>query len=126
LLNIPAPYNAQGISLVGQIEGKPGAVANDYIFAKTIPGSLAIRSKQYKLIQHNAEDKNFSYELYNLQNDSLEKNNLINIEPGMARILKAALEAKISSQPVYNRKKSEFIPEIDPQGREKIQKTGYW
>ncbi len=73
-----------------------------------------------------AQDKNFSYELYNLQNDSLEKNNLINIESGMARILKAELEAKISSQPVYNRKKSEFIPEIDSQGRENIQRTGYW
>ena len=126
LLNIPAPYNAQGISLVGQIEGKSGANTNGYIFAKTIPGSLAIRSKQYKLIQHNAKNGSFFYELYNLQRDPLEKNNLIGTESGIADILKEQLRTKFISLPKYNKKNNEFIPEIDPQVRERIKKTGYW
>ena len=126
LLNIPAPYSVQGISLVGQIEGKPGAIANDYVFAKTIPGSFAIRSKQYKLIQKNTEDGNLFYEFYNLKDDPLERNNLIHTELGIADILKAELKSKLISLPKYNRKNSEFIPEIDSKTRERIKKTGYW
>lgn len=126
LLNIPAPYNAQGISLVGKIEGKSGAIANDYIFAKTIPGSLAIRSKQYKLIQHNAKEGNFFYELYNLQYDPLERNNIIGAELGIANILRAQLKAKLINLPVYNNGVNEFMPEISMEIKENIKKTGYW
>ncbi len=126
LLGIPPPYQAQGISLTGLIEKKPGAFVNDYVFAKTLNDSFFIRSKQWKLIRKNINSDSFNDELYNIQKDPLEKNNLINIETVTANILKAELEAKISSLPIYNRKNSEFIPEIDPESRERIRKTGYW
>ncbi|MFH1397982.1 MAG: sulfatase [Candidatus Omnitrophota bacterium] len=126
LLGIPLPHQAQGISLTGLIEKRPRAVVNDYIFVKSLDGSLAIRSQKWKLIRRSMGGTAGNNEFYNIQNDPLEKNNLINMEPGIADIFKVELEAKISSLPKYNEKNSEFIKEIDPQTRERIKKTGYW
>ncbi|MBU0503966.1 MAG: sulfatase-like hydrolase/transferase, partial [Candidatus Omnitrophica bacterium] len=128
LLGILSPHNVQGICLTGLIDGKPGALVNDYVFAKSLIGSFAIRSKRWKLIRKNinAESIADGDELYDILKDPLEKDNLINIELGMAKILKSELKTKIFSLPVYNKGNSEFIPEIDSESRERIKKTGYW
>lgn len=124
LLGIPPPHKAQGISLTGLIEDNPKTCFNEYVFVKALNGSFVIRSKQWKLIRQKMGGD--ADQLYNIQKDPLEKNNLINIEPGIAKMLKAKLEAKISSLPVYSNKNSKFIPEIDSEARERIKKTGYW
>ena len=152
LLAIPIPYQTQGISLVGLMEEKDNALINKYIFSRAADGSLSIRSKYWKFIQkpnqkpnkdlidsipwlkswlENIRNKdkarnNITGELYDLQKDKYEKNNLIKIKPEIAEYLKRCLDSKLNSLVQYQKGDSEFMPGLDEETKERIKKTGYW
>jgi arylsulfatase A-like enzyme len=49
LLGINIPHQAQGISLVGVIEGRKNALRNDFVYCHGVPaGTIAIRSNDWK------------------------------------------------------------------------------
>ncbi len=131
LLSISIPHQAQGISLTGLIEGKKSALNNKYVFCQGIPvGTLAIRSKDWKLIWKPQEDKGgsdiFELSLFDLKKDPRELHNVINDKPQVAGRLKNELAEWMKSLVVYQQEKSEFVPGVDEQTKERIKKTGYW
>ena len=120
LLGIPVPYQAQGISLVGLIEGSKSTLINEYVISQT-GGSFCIRSRDWKYIKDNIKE-----ELYDLRHDKNEKNNLINKRYKIIEDLKKRLDSTINSLAVYKNRESEFLPFIDEKTRKNIKKTGYW
>jgi arylsulfatase A-like enzyme len=140
LLNIPIPHQAQGISLVGLMEGKKNALTNEYVFSQALGSFLSIRSKQWKLIRKFKEDwidlkpweglKNWDDSiqewLFDLKKDKGEKNNLINRKPEVAEDLRQRLESKLNSLVVYQEGESEFVEGLPEGIKERIIKTGYW
>ncbi len=101
-LDIPTPHEIQGLSLLPLINGsKPDL--REFIFAggRHGPGTYpfhyntihdTIRSKKWKLIFERSLDlKINNLELYNIENDPMELNNLIHEEPEIAFQLKKRL-----------------------------------
>jgi len=142
LLAIPIPRQAQGISLLGLVEGKPGALTNEYVFAQTLENMCSIRSKQWKLIKRlnwidqaawsqyikdngRNEDK-AGEELFYLVDDREEMNDTSNIRKEFADVLRGRLESKLNSLFRYKERENEFSQDIDEQTKERIRKTGYW
>jgi len=121
LLGIPVPYQAQGISLVGLIEGSKNALINKYVISQSA-GSFCIRSRDWKYIKNKIKEE----ELYDLRHDKNEKNNLINKKHKIAEDLEKRLDLTINSLTVYKDRENEFLPFIDEKARENIKKTGYW
>ena len=156
LLAIPIPYQAQGISLAGLMEGKNNALINKYVFSWAVIGDplSSIRSKYWKFIQKlniqkpnkdlidsipwlkswlqnirskgEAGNNMMGGELFNLQEDKYEKNNLITINPEVAKDLKRCLDLKLNSLLKYQNGDSEFMPGLSEETKERIKKTGYW
>jgi membrane-anchored protein YejM (alkaline phosphatase superfamily) len=141
LIDIPIPNQAQGISLVGQMECKVNALTNEYVYSLSHGGDLlSIRSKQWKLIHKFNKDwydlklrkglKNMDDSiqewLFNLQKDKEEKNNLIKKKPKVAQDLRQRLKSKLNSLVVYQEGKSEFVEGLPKETKERIIKTGYW
>jgi arylsulfatase A-like enzyme len=142
LLAIPIPRQAQGISLVGLMEGKPGALTNEYVFAQTVTGMCSIRSKKWKLVKRlywinpelqsqylkNKDQGGYRTEeqLFYLVNDKRERNELGSKRKKIAEELSGRLESKLRSLIRYKENKDEFDQGIDEQTKERIRKTGYW
>ena len=76
LTGIEVNKDAEGHSLLPLLKGKITPKFNQYIFTESPHGEVAIRTKDWKLIHY--PDK---VELYNLQIDSGEKNNLAEQRP---------------------------------------------
>lgn len=122
LLGIPIPYQTQGISLVGLLEGSKNALINEYIITQAGGGSFCIRSRDWKYIKNNIGKE----ELYNLRYDKNEKNNLVNKRHKIAKDLEKRLDSTINGLTVYKDRESEYLPFIDKETMENIKKTGYW
>lgn len=142
LLGIPIPQQAQGISLLGLMEGKADALTNEYVFAQTLANLCSIRSKKWKLVKQlywsnpelwsqylkNNDQGGYKTEeqLFYLVNDKRERNELGNKRKKIAKELRRRLESKLSSLIRYKEKEDEFDQDIDEQTKERIRKTGYW
>jgi arylsulfatase A-like enzyme len=144
LLNIPIPNQAQGISLVGLMEDKNNALNNEFVYAQGLDGSLSIRSNQWKLIQRvdtegsnlkswnkhiqNIDKPEFDLkaELFNIQLDKKEKNNVIRDNFKEAQDLRRRLKSKLNSLVLYQKGDSEFMEGLSQDTKERITKTGYW
>ncbi len=128
LLAIPVPAQAQGISLLGILEGRKDAVRNEVIFCQTTADRLAIRSNKWKLIESVPLTSAIqdSDELYNLRDDPGEQHNLIRAQQKVAEDLKKQLNEWRESLIVYQPDENEFMPGIDEETKERIRKTGYW
>lgn len=129
LVNIPIPAQAQGISLVGLMEGKRGVLQNKYVFSQTIGDLLSIRSKHWKLILNQESlyrGIGPEAKLFYLKKDKYEKNNLIRIRPGVAEAMRKDLNSKLSSLTLYQNENSAFTPGLSEETKERIIKTGYW
>jgi len=87
LIGIDSPKQVQGVSLLPLIEGgvKP---LNKYIYTELFGYLASIRSTNWKYITNFKKIE----ELYNLDKDPIEKNNLIKTEPEIAEHMKNKLE----------------------------------
>jgi len=87
LIGINIPNQVQGVSLLPLIEGKNISL-NEYVYGETFKYLSSIRSSNWKYIINLGGIE----ELYNLEKDPMEKNNLTNIEPKIAEQMKNKLE----------------------------------
>jgi arylsulfatase A-like enzyme len=127
LLSIPIPHQAQGISLVGLMEGRKNALRNEYVFCQGIPeGTLAIRSKDWKLFRKAQGSGSPEVRLFNLKEDAGETRDVYAKNPRLAQQLESRLAAWQKSLVVYQGGKDDFAPGISGETRERIKKTGYW
>lgn len=120
-LEIPFNKEAQGLSLVPLIEDKGiKAEFNHYVYSEAGPNKWAMRTKDWKLIYDSGK-----YELYNLQEDTAEINNLSNQRPKlvyklMQRLLKWYRRTKTDSSPDDTR------IELSEEMKKKLREAGYW
>jgi arylsulfatase A-like enzyme len=127
LLGIDIPHQVQGISLVGLMERKKNASRNEYVYCMGVPeGTIAIRSKDWKLFLKPEESGGSEKRLFNLKKDPRELKNVYKDNPKVARQLNNLLEEWRKNLVVYKNKESEFVPGISEETRNRIKKTGYW
>lgn len=146
ILNLPKPEQIQGKSLIPLMERKKEKI-NEYVFGGSKFGareeSLAlpiyhvqsinefVRSSDWKLIHEvqfgsegNIEEE--IYELYDLENDSAELNNLADIEISVAARLKEVLRdwaEEVAGPDIQNGSSRQLLsPEIIEAAKE----AGYW
>jgi membrane-anchored protein YejM (alkaline phosphatase superfamily) len=130
LLSIPVPEQAQGRSLVGILEDKSRSPAHEFVFSQGVNNIFSIRSDKWKYIRGikcSPKGGQDPYEhLFDLQNDSPEKNDLIVSRPETARMLRDRLERWQKDLVRYNKEEREFPVDIPEETRKRIKKTGYW
>jgi choline-sulfatase len=123
-----------GILAPGHVQGKdlfplllPGSRNNvhQFVYGEN-PKEVYIRSEDWKLIV--PYDRNGQRYLFDEKSDPAEKNNLYDSElAAQARVLlEKKLEEQRYSLPLYQEGENNFFPEISPEIRERIKKTGYW
>jgi arylsulfatase A-like enzyme len=121
LLGIPINKEAQGASLVALI--KPGDVSKDfdrYAFSQTGPEKWSIRAGQWKLIADNGE-----YELYNLEEDEREANNLARRHPEVVYgLVRRYLDWRKKTD--SGRDPDDTRIELTVEMKEKLREAGYW
>lgn len=90
ITNTPSPANIEGISFVAALEGKPQK-KHDYLYWQFNEGKLqeAVIKDEWKLIRFKVKGKPEVLELYNLNSDIGEKNNLASSNAGKVQELKA-------------------------------------
>ena len=130
-INIPLPSNFEGESLMPLVNGDVMEGRN-YVFSRTRSENFwkeVVRTPKYKLI-HVYEPLNasindhvrvHSYELYDLETDSSEKDNLIRQLPDVAEQLRVVLDEwvkKGGNQP------SETV-ELSEEARKRLESIGY-
>lgn len=122
-LGIPVNHEAQGKSLVPLIEGKAKADFNKFVYSNCFKSNV-VRTNIWKLIDVRQAGKGF--ELYNLQKDPTEQNNLIRYKPEIADRLKRKLDERFYRVKVYS-KRLNRVPkyEID-KIKHNIREAGYW
>lgn len=124
-LGIPINHQAQGSSLIPLIEGKAGSGFNKYVYS-TGHNEMVIKTKTWKLIDVCPQTGREALELYNLQKDPAEQNNLIRKEQKVAKILKRKLDEWLERLKV-NSEKLNLIPEYEiDKIKEEMKKAGYW
>ena len=124
LLGIPIPHQAQGKSAAPLINNEKSSPIHDYVFGQ-LPGVeiSSIRSKEWQFIFHKLDGKK---ELYRLESDSKEQQNVFSENQGIALKLELTLKQWEASLPSYIDEEYSFPPEIDKATQEKIRKTGYF
>lgn len=124
LLNIPVPFQAQGVSLRSLWE-TGDAAGKAYVLGKSFgTGFVAIRSSRWKLIMD--QDGKEPRELFDLKKDPQEISNVLADHPEVVAELRRAYDLRMKGLAAGLSNASEFMPELDPETRENIQKTGYW
>lgn len=138
LLSIPAPHQAQGISLAGLIKREKSALHNEYVFCEPRGNSLgpfAIRSKNWKLMQmpaqentqiNNVNPDKLEFQLFDLINDPYELDNLAQKEHKVVETLQSRLSSWMDSLVVYQQGENDFVPGLQEETKERIKNTGYW
>ena len=130
LLSIPAPEQAQGVSLIGLLEDKKHLPVNEFVFSQGSYGIFSIRSREWKYTRRITDypdgPEDDPEHLFDLRMDKSEKNDLKEIRPEIVCMLRDRLEHWQKSLTRYYNVKSGFPPEIPEEMRERIRKTGYW
>ncbi|RLD61612.1 MAG: N-acetylgalactosamine-6-sulfatase [Bacteroidetes bacterium] len=82
ITEIEKPQNTDGISFLPELLGKDN-VKHEYLYWEFAGynGQQAVRMGKWKAIRKNIEKGNLEIELYNLEKDLLEKNNVANENP---------------------------------------------
>jgi arylsulfatase A-like enzyme len=103
ITNTPSPSNIDGISFVNALEGK-SQKQHEYLYWGFNEGKLkeALIKDNWKLIRFKSKGTPEELELYNLNTDVGEKNNLASSNPAKVKELKALL-AKAKT-PTENKK----------------------
>ena len=122
LVGLQIPSNIQGASLIPVINGKEKS--ERYAYSESLYSSLhygwasleSITSKKYKYIQAPR------MELFDLENDFSEANNLANKNGPLARAMNSELQEIIQK---YTNKNLQEKGDIDPEIAEKLRSLGY-
>ncbi len=114
----------QGYSLLTLVTKGPGAAArygySESLYPRSLVGAsglFGIRTERYQYIRAPRE------ELYDLDQDPLEKKNIVREKPAVAQELRAALEATLSRHTRADDAQAEG--RIDPETAEKLRSLGY-
>jgi choline-sulfatase len=125
LLGIPAPYQAQGMSLLGLIEGKEDSFGRQHVFSQSVDGKNMVRTREWKFIDNSIYA--IQDELYNFKKDPQEQDNRISKNTEIAENLKKRFLEWEKSLPSYtDNTKQQFVPYVDKETQERIKKSGYW
>jgi len=125
LLKIPIPYQAQGMSLIGLMDGKEDIRGRQCVFSRSIDGKYMVRTREWKFIDNSNIKK--QDELCNLKNDPQEQGNVILKNAVMAKNMQERLLGWRKNLPSYrDGTEQQFLPYIDKETQERIKKTGYW
>jgi arylsulfatase A-like enzyme len=96
LLGLPAPAHVQGHSFAAQLMDPSAAMPSRLLAAQVIQGGFtieAMREGRNKYIRHTRGRRAGSQELYDLQEDPLERRNQAEQTPARVSLLKKALDA---------------------------------
>ena len=99
-----APENLDGISFLPTLLGKNNQIEHDYLYWEFHErgGRLAIRAGDWKLVQYNVnESPQGAFELYNLEEDLGEENDLAKQNPEKVTVLKAKMLAARTDSEVF-------------------------
>jgi len=121
---IPPAY-IQGKDLSGLLKSDKPLPVHQYVYGEN-PKEMYIRSEEWKLIvPHNPNGQRY---LYNVKQDPAEKNNVYALDSSadIRKQMEPALQEQRHSLPLYQEGENYFLPEIPPEMRERIKKTGYW
>ena len=104
IVGIPNPKKIDGISLMPTLLGKDQSEVHEYLYWEfpAYKGQQAVRMDKWKAIRRNIFDGNMRIELYNLENDIIEQNDIANLYPDIvAKIEKIMLSSR--SRPIYKK-----------------------
>jgi arylsulfatase A-like enzyme len=103
ITNTPSPSNIDGLSFVNALQGKPQK-QHEYLYWGFNEGTLkeALIKENWKLIRFKSKGSAEQLELYNLNNDIGEKNNLATANAAKVQELKALL-VKAKSPPEHKK-----------------------
>jgi arylsulfatase A-like enzyme len=120
-LGIPINKEAQGASLIPLIKGGDlGEDFDGYAFSEANLKRWSIRTEQWKLIYNHGE-----YELYNLEEDKGEVNNLVSQHPEVVyELFQRSSDWRKMTQ--TQRSLDDVHIELTEEMKEKLRKVGYW
>jgi arylsulfatase A-like enzyme len=121
LLDVPINKEAQGLSLVPLITGRDiKKDFNQYVYSEASPSKWTIRTKEWKLIYTGGQ-----YELYDIQKDKLEKNNLVTQNPEIVyNLLQKLLQWRKRTKTF--RSPNDTKLELTEDMKQKLKEAGYW
>lgn len=121
------PEGIQGISLVGRLESIEGGGGDRKLFSQLINDRQALemaRDRRYKLIRHLRGAETGQRELYDLQGDVLERENLAESRGEVVAELAAVLDA-FNEYAAAGRVPARHIERLDKATEEALRALGY-
>ena len=123
-LQMPIPAHIQGVDLSGYFTGTGGAYEDRYLYCESLYPTkyggnslLAVTNNHWKYIQTTRP------ELYNLDEDPQETNNLFSERPKQAHLLKEHLKSILEKNLYQTRKDTALI--LDSEAQKRLQSLGY-
>lgn len=120
-LGIPINKEAQGLSLAPLIEGQAiKKEFNRYVYSEASPNKWATRTRQWKLLYNHGD-----YELYNLQEDRAETDNLFSQRPELVyELAQTFLEWRKITK--VDRSFDNQRIELSEEMKKNLREAGYW
>lgn len=113
-------YNLDGLSLLPLIQGKENETARDYIITSPNPEYVSLRSQKWKYLALSS-----NRELYNLESDPSEKNNLVDIKSDIAEKYEKRLQDYLEDVESSAIGKDETLTHGNKEKRERLEDLGY-
>jgi arylsulfatase A-like enzyme len=87
IANVPTDYKTDGISFYKALTNAEQQKAHDYLFWEFAgyKGQVAVRMGKWKMVWKNIKEGNKEVELYDLDNDIQEKNNIMDQHPELLK-----------------------------------------
>jgi arylsulfatase A-like enzyme len=104
IAGVPVPDNTDGISYLPELTGKENQKEHDYLYWEFYErtGTKAVRKGKWKAAQNNIKTNPDSpIELYNLETDHGEQNNLASENPEIVAEMEAIMEQASTPSPVF-------------------------
>ena len=87
IIDVPSPENSDGISFLPTLLNRPQLQKHDYLYWEfpAYNGQQALRMGKWKAVRRDIQDGNLEIELYDLENDIQEQNNLAGAHPELIK-----------------------------------------